>query len=101
MTVIGSADVMAMSSSVPAFHCSVSIACSHQAKARADWLHKARETCAVQTRLARQPIAAGFFPPERPTPIFRGRHDLASPHDFGSNADETLRHDHPLRALSP
>lgn len=65
------------------------ISYSHQDKAWADWLHKALETYAVPKRLVGQSTATGVIP-QRLTPIFRDRDELASAHDLGRKVNEAL-----------
>ncbi|HWU77200.1 MAG TPA: toll/interleukin-1 receptor domain-containing protein, partial [Rhodanobacter sp.] len=65
------------------------ISYSHQDKAWADWLHKALETYAVPKRLVGMTTDAGVIP-QRLTPIFRDRDELASAHDLGRKVNAAL-----------
>jgi hypothetical protein len=85
----GEHGVMTQASAIPAYRYHAFISYSHQDKSWANWLHKALETYTLPKRLVGQATATGVVP-QRLTPIFRDRDELASATDLGRKVNEAL-----------
>ena len=71
---------------------------SHRDSADADWLHKELERFRVPASLAGRLTSHGVIP-QRLTPIFRDRHELAAGDDLGAEIREALQASHCLIVL--
>jgi tetratricopeptide (TPR) repeat protein len=71
---------------------------SHKDTSDADWLHLELERYRVPSKLAGKLTSAGVVP-NRLTPIFRDRHELAASRDLGAEIQQALEGSHCLVVL--
>jgi len=85
-------------STFPSHHYFAFLSYSHKDSSEADWLHKELERFRVPSSLAGRLTANGVIP-NRLTPIFRDRSELAAADDLTTEIRETLAHSRCLIVL--